>query len=391
MNNVYIIDYKRTATGSYLGGLSNFSATALGTITIKALLENLNLPPEAIENIYLGNVLSAGLGQSPARQAAIGAGIPYKTDATTINKVCASGMKALNLTTGEIELGQYDIAIAGGMESMSNAPHYTNIRTGHKMGNTALVDGLLLDGLTDAYEGYHMGNAAETTVREFQLTREEQDNYALRSYELAAKAQNSGVFKNEIVPVTYTTRKGEITIDKDEDITKLIPEKVPQLKPSFEKEGTITAANASNLNDGAASFVLSSQKGIEKYKLKPLAKIIATADGAQNPASFSTSPAIAIKTLLDKAQLKIDDIDCFEINEAYSSVVLANARILNIPMDKINQYGGAVAIGHPIGASGARITGSLVTTLKNKNLKYGIAAICNGGGGATAILVENIF
>jgi acetyl-CoA C-acetyltransferase len=388
MKTVYIVSAKRTATGGYLGQLSSHSATQLGSIAIQAALEAISLPKEAITSVYMGNGVSAGLGQSPARQATLGAGLPLSTDATTINKVCASGMKAITLAAQQIQLGLEHLVVAGGMESMSNAPHYTMIRKGQKLGDARMTDGLLHDGLTDAYDHLHMGNAAEKTVRKFKLSRQAQDDYALQSYARAQAASEQQKFTSEITPVSIKTKQGELSFDVDEDIHKLIPEKVPQLKPSFEKEGTITPANASNLNDGAAALVLASEEAVKQYQLKPLARIVAYADAAVAPVDFSIAPATAIQRLLKSQQMQLKDIDFIELNEAYAAVVLANQQLLGFDLENTNVYGGAIALGHPIGASGARITTTLLSVLQQEGGKLGLAAICNGGGGATALLVE---
>ena len=390
MKDVFIVSAKRTPIGGFLGSLSGFSATELGKIAIENALQQTAIPLNEIDSVYMGNVLSANLGQSPARQAAIFAGIDNHTDATTVNKVCASGMKAVMIGAQQIQLGVDNVVVAGGMESMSNVPHYTNQRVGNKMGNSVLVDGLLKDGLTDVYNDFHMGNAAEITVRKYNITREEQDAYALESYARAAKAFETGKFDKEIIPIAVKQKAGTVTITQDEDVNKLIAEKVPTLKPVFEEGGTITAANASNLNDGAAALVLVSAEAVEKYNLKPLAKIIGYADAAQAPEWFTTSPSLAIPKALQQAGLSKDDIDYFEINEAYSAVILANQQILGIAPEKINVYGGGVAMGHPIGASGARIIATLTSVLSQEGGKYGVAAICNGGGGASAIVIENL-
>jgi len=390
MKDVFIVSAKRTPIGGFLGSLSGFSAIELGKIAIENALEQTLIPLTEIDSVYMGNVLSANLGQSPARQAAIFAGIDDHTDATTVNKVCASGMKAVMIGAQQIQLGVDNVVVAGGMESMSNVPHYTNQRVGNKMGNSVLVDGLLKDGLTDVYNDFHMGNAAEITVRKYNITREEQDAYALESYARAAKAFETGKFDKEIIPIAVKQKAGTVTITQDEDVNKLIAEKVPTLKPVFEEGGTITAANASNLNDGAAALVLVSAEAVEKYNLKPLAKIIGYADAAQAPEWFTTSPSLAIPKALQQAGLSEDDIDYFEINEAYSAVILANQQILGIAPEKINVYGGGVAMGHPIGASGARIIATLTSVLSQEGGKYGVAAICNGGGGASAIVIENL-
>lgn len=390
MKEVFIVAAKRTPIGGFLGNLSHLSATELGRIAIESALAQTDIPKTDIDSVYMGNVLSANVGQSPARQAAKFAGIDDHTDATTVNKVCAAGMKAVMLGAQQIQLGIDSIVVAGGMESMSNVPHYINQRVGNKMGNGVITDGLLKDGLTDVYNNFHMGNAAEMCVRKYSITREEQDAYALLSYSRAAKAFAAGKFDKEIIPIEVKQKSGTVTITQDEDVTKLIVEKVPTLKPSFEEGGTITAANASNLNDGAAAFVLVSAEMLEKYNLTPLAKIIGYADAAQAPEWFTTSPAVAIPKALKQAGLSQDAIDYFEINEAYASVIIANQRILGIDPNKINVYGGGVAMGHPIGASGARIIITLISVLAQEGGKYGVAAICNGGGGASAIVIENL-
>ncbi|WP_306350597.1 acetyl-CoA C-acyltransferase [Flavobacterium sp. '19STA2R22 D10 B1'] len=390
MENVYIVAAKRTPIGGLLGNLSNFSAPQLGEIAIRSVLEETSIAPTEIDSVYMGNVLSANVGQSPARQASIFAGISVETDCTTVNKVCAAGMKAVITGAQQIQLGIDNIVVAGGMESMSNTPHYLMHRKSDKFGNAVLVDGLLKDGLTDVYNNYHMGNAAELCAREYNLSREEQDEYALASYEKATRATQSGKFKKEIVPIEIQQKTGVVTITDDEDIYKIIPEKVSKLKPSFEEGGTITAANASNLNDGAAALLLVSEKVLKQNNLKPLAKIIGYADAAQAPEWFTTAPSIAIPKALKQANLSLDQIDYFEINEAYSAVILANQRILGIAPEKINVYGGGVAMGHPIGCSGARIITTLLSVLAQEGGQYGVAAICNGGGGASAIVVENL-
>lgn len=390
MKDVFIVSAKRTPIGGFLGSLSAFSATELGKIAIEGALASANIPADQVDSVYMGNVLSAGLGQSPARQAAKFAGIADHTDATTINKVCASGMKAVMLGAQQIQLGIDDVLVAGGMESMSNVPHYLQQRVGNKMGHGLLTDGLIKDGLTDVYNDFHMGNAAEITVRQYGISREEQDAYALTSYARAAKAFEDGKFRSEIIPIGTKQKSANVTIDKDEDIYKLIPEKVPALKPVFEAGGTITAANASNLNDGAAAVVLASAEAVEKFGLKPIAKIIGYADAAQAPEWFTTAPSLAIPKALKQADLSQDEIDYFEINEAYAAVILANAQILGIPPEKINVYGGGVAMGHPIGASGARIITTLLSVLAQEGGRFGVAAICNGGGGASAVVIEKL-
>ncbi|WP_172282712.1 acetyl-CoA C-acyltransferase [Chryseobacterium sp. LAM-KRS1] len=390
MKEVFIVSAKRTPVGGLLGNLSTFTATQLGALAIREAYKNISLEPELLDSVYMGNVLSAGVGQAPARQAAIFADIPYDKDATTINKVCASGMKATSLGAQQIQTGLEHLIVTGGMESMSNTPHYAFIRNGKKLGDLTLTDGMTKDGLWDVYHNFHMGSAAELGIKKYGHTRQELDDYALSSYQKSQNATAQGKFKNEIVPVEFTKGKETITIDKDEDIFKLIPEKMAQLKPVFEPDGLLTAANSSNLNDGAAALILASAEAVEKYQLKPLAKIIGYADAAQAPEWFTTSPALAIPKALLSANLDLSAVDYFEINEAYASVVLSNQKILGFDREKVNVYGGAVAIGHPIGASGARILVTLVNVLQQEKGKYGVAAICNGGGGASAMVIENM-
>ncbi len=390
MKEVFIVAAKRTPVGGFMGSLSGFTAPQLGALVIQIAYESIGLAPEHIDSVYMGNVLSAGLGQSPARQAAIFAGIPVDKDATTINKVCASGMKSAMMGAQQIQLGMEHIVMTGGMESMSNVPHYVKIRQGTKLGDTNLTDGLIKDGLWDVYNDFHMGSAAELGVKKYGLTRQELDDYALFSYQRAQETAQNGKLSNEVIPISIESKKGTTIVSKDEDIDKLIPEKISLLKPAFEADGTLTAANSSNLNDGAAALLLASSEAIEQHNLKPLAKIIAYADAAQAPEWFTTSPSIAIQKLLKQTGLNLSDIDFFEINEAYSSVILSNQKILDYDISKVNVYGGAVALGHPIGASGARIMTTLVNVLRQEKGKYGIAAICNGGGGASAVLIENI-
>lgn len=389
MENVYIVAAKRTPTGGFLGSLSHWNATDLGAYAIRSVHEQLIQDPGDVDMVIMGNVLSAGLGQSPARQAANKAGLNFETDATTINKVCSSGMKAIDFAFNHIRAGDASVVVAGGMESMSNTPHYTYMRKALKSGDSALTDGMLLDGLWDAHHNYHMGNAAEMGIRHFGFTREQLDRYALDSYNKAIAATNRGFFKDEVIVLSHLTKMGRIEISRDEDIDKLVPEKLPHLKPAFEENGLLTAANSSNLNDGASALLIVSESYLKAHQLKPLARIVACADAAQAPEWFTTSPAKAIPKALKKAHLELSDIDLFEINEAYASVAMSVQLILGIDSDKINVNGGAVAIGHPIGASGARIAVTLIHNLIRNGKKYGIAAICNGGGGASAIVIEN--
>lgn len=390
IQDVFIVAARRTPVGGLMGSLSPLSAPQIGAIAIRDVYESAGLEAHTIDEILMGHVLSANVGQAPARQAAIFAGIPASTDVSAVNKVCASGMKSVIFGTQQIQLGLSDLVIAGGMESMSNAPHYQYIRKGHKYGNTMLTDGMIKDGLWDVYNDFHMGNAAEICVRKYDITREEQDHYALASYEKAVQATRNGKFHREIIPVTISQKNGDMQVTEDEDIYKVIPEKVSKLPPAFEEGGTITAANASNLNDGAAALLLASAAAVKKYQLQPLARIVSHADAAQAPEWFTTSPAVAIPKALQRAGLTLGDMDYAEINEAYASVVLANCRLLDFDLHRVNVYGGAVAIGHPIGASGARILCTLVSVLKQEGGKYGVAGICNGGGGASAVVIENI-
>ncbi|EQB93180.1 acetyl-CoA C-acyltransferase [Elizabethkingia anophelis] len=390
MENVFIVAAKRTPVGGLLGSLASYTATQLGALVIKAIYNEMQIPESAIDSVYLGNVLSAGVGQSPARQAARFAGVPDDKDATTINKVCAAGMKAVVFGAQQIQLGIDNVVLAGGMESMSNTPHYAYMRNGNKFGHATLTDGMIKDGLWDVYHDFHMGNAAEIGIRHFGFTREQLDNFALNSYKRAQEATQKGKFSNEIVPVPVRYKKEESLFVEDEDIYKVIPEKMASLPSVFEKDGLLTAANSSNLNDGASVLLLASEGAVAKYNLKPLAKIIGYADAAQAPEWFTTTPAVAIPKALKKAGLELEDIDYYEINEAYASVILSMQELLGISPDKINVYGGAVAIGHPIGASGARILTTLTHVLQQENGKYGVAAICNGGGGATAIVIEKM-
>lgn len=390
MKEAFIVAAKRTAIGGFLKSLSEYSAIQLGAFAIRSAYQSINLDPRAIGAVYMGNVLSANLGQSPARQASIHAGIPDTVDCTTINKVCASGLKATMIAAQQIQLGVENLVVAGGMESMSNAPHYIQKRKASKLGNETLVDGLLKDGLLDAYHHYHMGNAAEQCVREFGISREEQDDYALQSYAKAAKATKEGKFKNEIVPVSIKRNNVETLYDADEDIENIIPEKLDALKPAFEEKGTITAANASNLSDGAAALLIAGEEAIQQHSLTPIARILSYSDAAQAPEKFTTSPSLALPKALSHAGLTIKDIDFFELNEAYAAVMIANQKLMGLPMNKVNCYGGAIAMGHPLGASGARILCTLLSVLQQEGGRYGAAAICNGGGGASAMVVENL-
>lgn len=390
MKEVVIVSAVRTPIGSFGGSLSGFSATQLGAMAIKAAVERAGIQSTDIQEVYMGNVLSANTGQAPATQAAKFAGLP-DLPATTINKVCASGTKAIMLAAQSIALGQNDIVVAGGMESMSNVPYYLDkARTGYRLGHGQLTDGLLKDGLWDVYNDYHMGSAAELCASECGISREAQDDFAISSYKRAQAAQNEGKFTSEIVPVEVKDRKGEITlIDKDEEPFAVKFDKIPGLKPVFKKDGTVTAANASTLNDGAAALVLMSGERAAELGLKPLAKVLAYADAQQAPEWFTTAPSRAIPLALQRAGKSMADVDFFEINEAFSVVSLANNKALDLDNEKVNVNGGAVSLGHPLGASGARIVVTLLSVLAQNKGKIGVAGICNGGGGASAIVVES--
>jgi acetyl-CoA C-acetyltransferase len=391
MREVVIVAAVRTPVGSFGGSLAGFSATQLGGFAIKAAVERAGLKPADIQEVYMGNVLSANLGQAPATQAAKFAGLP-DLPATTINKVCASGTKAIMLAAQSIALGNNEIVIAGGMESMSNVPYYLDkARNGYRLGHGQITDGLVKDGLWDVYNDYHMGSAAELCAETCNITREDQDNFAIESYKRAQAAQAGGKFSEEIAPVEIKDRKGEITLfSNDEEPAAVKFDKIPGLKPVFKKDGTVTAANASTLNDGAAALVLMSAEKAKEMGIKPLAKILAYADAQQAPEWFTTAPSKAIPLALSNANLKTTDVDFFEINEAFSVVSLANNKELDLNAAKVNVNGGAVAIGHPLGASGARIVVTLLSVLAQNNGKIGVAGICNGGGGASAIVIENL-
>jgi len=391
MKDVYIISATRTPIGSFGGALSSLSATQLGAIAIKSAVEKAGLQPAQVQEVYMGNVLSANVGQAPATQAAIFAGLPY-LPATTVNKVCASGMKAIMLAAQSISTGQNDIVVAGGMESMSNVPYYLDkARNGYRLGNGQIIDGLVKDGLWDVYNDYHMGSAAELCATECNISREDQDAYAIESYQRTHKAQADGKFKDEITPVELKDKKGDVTLfTEDEDPKAVKFDKIPTLKPVFKKDGTVTAANASNLNDGAAALVLMSKEKADEMGIKPLAKIISQADAQQAPEWFTTAPSKAIPLALHRANLSSEQIDFFEINEAFSVVSIANNQQLSLDPAKVNVNGGAVSLGHPLGASGARIVVTLLHVLQQNGGKYGAAGICNGGGGASAMVIENL-
>ncbi|RYY49392.1 MAG: acetyl-CoA C-acyltransferase [Chitinophagaceae bacterium] len=392
MKEVYILSAVRTPIGSFGGSLKGFTATQLGAIAIKAALEKANVKPELVNDVLMGCVIQANLGQAPARQAAKFAGLPNEVNCTTVNKVCASGMKAISQAAQSIMLGDADIVIAGGMESMSNVPFYSeNIRWGNKYGNVNMVDGLAKDGLTDVYDGKAMGFAAEHCATECKVSREDQDAFAIESYKRSQAAVNEGRFDNEIVPVAIPQRKGDpVMFAKDEEPFNVKFDKIPELKGAFLKEGTVTAANASTMNDGAAALVLISKEKAELLGLQPIAKIVSYADAEQAPEWFTTTPALAVPRAVEKAGLKMEDIAFWELNEAFSVVGIENSRRMQLDPAKVNVNGGAVSIGHPLGASGARIIVTLINVLKQNNAKYGAAGICNGGGGASAMVIENM-
>ena len=392
MQEVYIISTVRTPIGSFGGALAGFSAIQLGSHAIKGALTKTNLEASLVEEVFMGNVVSANLGQAPARQAALGAGIGQNVPCTTVNKVCASGMKAAMLASQTIMLGHADVVIAGGMESMTNIPYYIpKARYGYKYGNGQLIDGLLNDGLWEVYNSFPMGNCADNTAKEMKISREEQDEYAINSYKRTAAATEAGKFKDEIIPVEIPQRKGDpIIMAEDEEYKNVMFEKIPNLKPVFSADGTVTAANASTINDGASAMVLMSKSKAEELGLKPVAKIRGFADAAQDPLWFTTSPSLAIPKAMKNAGIEKSDIDFYEINEAFSAVAIANNRKLELDPEKVNVNGGAVALGHPLGCSGARIMTTLNSVLDQNNGAIGVAGICNGGGGASAIVLEKV-
>lgn len=392
MKEIYIVSAVRTPMGSFLGALANVPATKLGSIAIKGALDKIGLDANKVEEVYMGNVLQAGEGQAPARQAALGAGIPNSVPCTTINKVCSSGLKAVMMAAQAIKAGDADIIVAGGMENMSMVPFYhMSARTGTKFGHTQLIDGLVHDGLTDAYDQNVMGNCAELCADEHKFSREDQDNFAIESYQRSTTAWAEGRFDDEIVAVEIPQRRGEpIIFKEDEEFKNVNLEKIPQLRPVFRKDGSVTAANASTLNDGASAVILMSKEKAEELGLQPLAKIIGYADAAQEPEWFTTAPAKALPKAVAKAGLQMSDIDYFELNEAFSVVGLANIKILGLDGDKVNVNGGAVSLGHPLGNSGSRILVTLINVLKQNAGKYGGIGICNGGGGASAMVIEKV-
>ena len=392
MKEVYILSAVRTPVGSFGGSLKDFNAAKLGAIAIRAALEKSGVKPEQVDDVLMGCVIQANVGQAPARQAAKFAGLPNEVNCTTVNKVCASGMKSISLGAQSIQTGDADIVIAGGMESMSNVPFYIeNMRWGHKYGSTSLIDGLVKDGLTDVYDGLAMGNAAELCASTCGISREEQDAFATESYKRSQAASESGKFENEIVAVDIPQKKGDpVKFAKDEEPFNVKFDKIASLKGAFKKDGTVTAANASTMNDGAAALVLISKEKAEELGLKPIARIISYADAEQAPELFTTTPSIAVPKAVAKAGLKMEDIDYWELNEAFSVVGIENTKRMKLDPAKVNVHGGAVSIGHPLGASGARIIVTLINVLKNNDARYGAAGICNGGGGASAMVIENI-
>lgn len=388
--SVYIVSIARTPIGSFNGALAAVQAPKLGATAIKAAIERAGITPDQVQEVYMGNVVSANIGQAPAQQASIMAGVPTTVNCTTVNKVCASGMKAIMLGAQSILCGDNDIVVAGGMESMSNIPYYLEkARNGYRLGHDKIIDGIIRDGLWDPYKDYHMGNAGELCSTTYNITREDQDNFAKESYQRAQQAWDQQFFANEIVPVSIEG-KNTITVAEDEEHKKANFEKMGSLKPAFTKEGTITAANASKINDGAAAVVLVSEAKMKELGLKPLARIVAFADASQAPEWFTTTPIKAMQKALDKSGLSIAEIDAFEINEAFSCVAIINAKELNIDTTKLNKWGGAVALGHPIGCSGARIVVTLASILQKEGGRYGMAGICNGGGGASAMIIERV-
>jgi acetyl-CoA C-acetyltransferase len=391
MKEVVIVSVARTPIGSFLGSLAAVSATKLGAIAIKGVLNKINLDPKIVDEVFMGNVVSAGLGQAPAKQAAIFAGIPSTVPCTTVNKVCASGMKAIMLGAQAIKTGDAEIVVAGGMENMSSIPHYLAGRKATKLGNINVVDGLLVDGLTDVYDQQHMGTCGDLCADKYNFTREDQDNFAIESYNRSANAWANGKFDNEVVPVEIPQRRGaSIVFSEDEEYKNVNMDKIPKLHPVFSKGGTVTAANASTLNDGAAALVLMSENKAIEMNLKPIAKIKGYADAAQDPKWFTTAPAKALPKAIEKAGISQKDVDYFELNEAFSVVGLANIKLLGLRPSKVNVNGGAVSLGHPLGMSGARIVIALTSILEQKNAKIGAAGICNGGGGASAIVIERM-
>ncbi len=391
MQDVVIISAVRTPIGSFGGALSTLSATDLGAAAIRGALERAGVAPDQVQEVYMGNVVSANVGQAPAKQAALKAGLPANIPCTTINKVCASGTKSIMLAAQGIQLGLIDVAVAGGMESMSNVPFYVpKARFGYKYGNAELVDGLAKDGLIDVYDQCAMGVFADATAEKYQISREAQDAYAIQSYQRAEAATTSGQFASEIVPVEVPGRKGPVLVSEDEEYKNVLFDKIPTLKPAFTKTGTVTAANASTINDGASALVLMSATKAAELGLKPIARILAYADAEQEPQWFTTAPIKAVPLALERAGLTVDQIDFFEVNEAFSVVALAFSQVMNVPQDKLNVFGGSVSLGHPLGSSGSRIVATLTNVLQQRGGRYGAVGICNGGGGASAIIIERL-
>ncbi len=389
--NVYIVAAVRTPIGAFMGGLSTVPATQLGSVAIEGALKKGNIAAELIDEVFMGNVLQAGVGQAPARQAALGAGLGKNVPCTTVNKVCASGMKATMLGAQTILAGDNHIVVVGGMENMSMTPHYLDGRNGSKFGNIQMLDGITKDGLLDVYSNVPMGNCAELCATKYEFSREDQDNFAITSYKRAAAAWEAGKFNDEVVPVSVPQRKGDpVVISQDEEYKNVFLDKIPSLRPAFDREGTITAANASTLNDGASCLILASEEAVAKHGLKPIAKIVGYADAAQEPEWFTTSPSKAIPIALERAGLSTANVDYWELNQAFSVVGLANTKILGLNPEKVDVNGGAVALGHPLGNSGSRILVTLINVLKQNGGKIGGAGICNGGGGASAMIIENI-
>ena len=388
-SNVYIVSAARTPMGSFLGSLASVPATKLGSTAIQGAIKMAGLDPKEIEEVYMGNVLQAGMGQAPARQAALGAGLSESVPCTTINKVCASGMKAISLARATIVMGEAEIVIAGGMENMSQVPHYLDARKGSKFGDINMRDGMLADGLTDVYNNTHMGNCAELCAKENNITREDQDSFAVTSYKRSAHAWENGAYQSEVVPVEIPQRKGDpIVFSEDEEYKNVKMDKISTLRPAFDKEGTITAANASTLNDGASAVILASEEAVKRLGLSPIAKIIGCADAAHDPEWFTTAPSLALPIALDRAGISVEDVDLWELNEAFAVVGIVNNQKLGLNPEKVNVNGGAVSLGHPLGSSGCRIVVTLAHALKSRGLKYGAAGICNGGGGASALVIE---
>jgi acetyl-CoA C-acetyltransferase len=391
IKDIYIVSAVRTPIGSFNSSLSNIDACHLGGVAIKGAVDKISLEGSHIDEVFMGNVLQGNLGQAPAKQAAIYAGLPTDVPCTTINKVCASGMKSLIFGAQSIMCGDNECVIVGGMENMSQAPHYFNARNSVKFGDVKMTDGIIKDGLTDPFSNIHMGVCADQCAKEFNITRQEQDDFSIESYRRAKVAWDSGKFNDEIVPVEIVQKRGPtIIVDKDEEYLSVKLDKIPGLRPAFSPDGTVTAANASTLNDGASALILMSKEKMEELNLKPLARLVGYADASQTPGKFTTAPALAIPIALKKSGLDISHIDYFELNEAFSVVGIVNAKMLGIPMDKVDVNGGAVALGHPLGSSGSRIIVTLINVLKQNKGRYGVAGICNGGGGASAIVIENM-